>query len=143
MSYFDLAETMPQNEKIHGDGTILVVEDDSAVRKLLCRILQSYGYRIIESTTPTESLQIFDRLHSEVDLVITDVVMPEMNGQQLSERLRAIKPEVHVLFVSGYTDDTVVRHGVFKAEKNFIQKPFKRADLAKKIREILDQPDHQ
>jgi PAS domain S-box-containing protein len=143
VSYSELAELTPQTEKVLGTETILLVEDEAAVRKLLCRLLQSYGYTVIESTTPKEAIQIFDRLHGEVDLVITDVVMPEMNGQQLSERLREINPQIQSLFVSGYTDDTVVRHGVFKAQKNFIQKPFKRAALAKKIREILDQTGHE
>jgi PAS domain S-box-containing protein len=124
-----------------GTETILLVEDEEIVRKLTVKILEECGYTVIEAANGVKALVLCDKGEYQYDLLMTDVVMPEMGGRELSEKLKERLPNLRVLFTSGYTDDAVVRHGVIEVNTNFIQKPFSAEALADKIREILDNPD--
>lgn len=121
-----------------GTETVLLAEDEDAVRALTRQILQACGYTILEARNGTEALQVCEQHAGEIDLLITDVVMPQTSGRELAWRLAAKYPGLKILFVSGYTDDAVVRHGILAAEVEFLQKPFSPAVLARRVREILD-----
>jgi PAS domain S-box-containing protein len=127
-------EKMPQ-----GDETILLAEDDSAVRSLTRRVLQSCGYTVLEAAHGVKGLRLAEQHPGTIHLLVTDVVMPEMCGRQLADRVQALKPGIKVLCLSGYTADAVVRHGVLESEIAFLQKPFTPGTLARKVREVLDQ----
>jgi PAS domain S-box-containing protein len=123
-----------------GSETILLVEDDAGVRSFTQRVLLMLGYQVIAARSGTEALALLDAHHGAVDLLVTDVVMPGMNGRQLAEAVVARHPTVHVLFVSGYTDDAIVRRGVLQDEVSFLAKPFSAVALASKLRALLDPP---
>jgi PAS domain S-box-containing protein len=122
-----------------GDETVLLIEDEAGVRKITKMTLQSLGYTVLEAGNGVEALRVLEKHPEHIHLLITDVVMPEMGGRQVAERMTALRPLTRVLFLSGYPDDAVVRHGILKAETAFLQKPFKAMELAKKVREVLDQ----
>ena len=117
---------------------MLLAEDDDAVRGLARMALEMYGYKVLEASDGEEALQMADEYQGPIHLLVTDVVMPGMGGQQLAERLRASRPGIKVLFQSGYTDDAVVRHGVLHAEAAFLQKPYTPTGIGLKVREVLD-----
>src|SRR5207244_738720 len=122
-----------------GKETLLLVEDEDQVRALSRHVLQAQGYTVLEACHGAEATRVSDeRLPSPIHLLISDVVMPQVGGRELAERLAVTRPEMKVLFVSGYTDDAVVRHGVLETEMAFLQKPFTPSALAKKVREVLD-----
>jgi two-component system, cell cycle sensor histidine kinase and response regulator CckA len=121
-----------------GTESILLVEDEEMVRHLTLQILEECGYAVTEARNGVEALQICKEKDYKFDLLMTDVVMPELGGSELSEILKTKSSELKILFTSGYTDDAVIRHGVIEARTNFIQKPFTPEALADKIREILD-----
>ncbi len=121
-----------------GTETILLVEDEEMVRNLSRTILEECGYTVFEAHNGLEALKICEQRDYKFDLLMTDVVMPEMGGRELADLLKEKLPDLQVLFTSGYTDDAVVRHGVIELGTNFIQKPFTPVLLAKKIRELLD-----
>ena len=123
-----------------GTETILLVEDESAVRNLVREALAGHGYRVLLAEDGISALETALRHTEALDLLLTDVVMPRMGGGELAERLGASHPGLRVLFMSGYTDDAVVRHGVLEARVAFLQKPFRLDDLARKVREVLDRP---
>lgn len=128
-------------EDLHGDETILLVEDEEIVRRLAKKILETCGYTVIEAMDGAEAVEICRQTDRNIDLLLTDVVMPKMSGRQLVQELAGIRPELTVLFMSGYTDDSIVRHGVIESGENFIQKPFTFNALAGKIRVMLDQEE--
>jgi two-component system cell cycle sensor histidine kinase/response regulator CckA len=123
----------------HGKETILLVEDEDAVRKITKLILQSLEYTVLEAVNGAEAVRVCERHPEPIHLLMTDVVMPQMGGRQVAERLAACRQGIKVLFISGYTDDAVVRHGILEAEVAFLQKPFTPMGLARKVREVLDQ----
>ncbi len=131
-------EEVEKEKSLEGDETILVVEDDEGVRKLTVEILRKQGYKVLEATRGDDALAVFDKLKGSVDLVITDVVMPGMSGRKLAELLVPLHPEMKVLYMSGYTDNAIVHHGVLEKGVNFILKPFTIEALARKVREVLD-----
>jgi PAS domain S-box-containing protein len=121
-----------------GSETILLVEDEDGVRNLAQRVLERQGYSIVEARNGKEALDIVEHYGRPIHLVLTDVVMPVMNGQQMVESLRTNLPNVKVIYMSGYTDDTVFRHGINHDLQSFLQKPFLPAELAHKVRSVLD-----
>jgi CheY-like chemotaxis protein len=123
--------------KRSGGETILVVEDEQAVRDLTVRILQQLGYAILTAASGAEALEICQAHTGHIDLLLTDVVMPNMSGRQLADHLQVSRPQTKVLFLSGYTENTVVHHGVLDAGVDFLPKPFSRENLSKKLREVL------
>ena len=121
-----------------GVETILLVEDEAEVRDLAHDILELGGYRVLEAATPEEAERICRDEQSPIHLLLTDVVMPHMGGRVLAERLTAARPAMRVLYMSGYTDDTIVHHGVLGQGSAFLPKPFTPNDLSRKVRAVLD-----
>jgi nitrogen-specific signal transduction histidine kinase/CheY-like chemotaxis protein len=121
-----------------GSETVLLVEDDAQVRSLGRLVLGSHGYSVIEAHDGAEALRLCAQHAGIIHLMVSDVVMPEMSGRQLAERLQALRPTLRVLFLSGYTDDAVVHHGVLGRGAAFLQKPFAPEALAHKVRAMLD-----
>jgi two-component system cell cycle sensor histidine kinase/response regulator CckA len=124
-----------------GSETILVVEDSAAVRAAAKKILEQYGYLVLEAPTPRAALDIASKHIAPIHLLLTDVVMPEMSGRELAEEITRIRKNVRVLYMSGYTDDAILRHGMLHAGAAYLQKPFSGETLAKKVRQVLDQND--
>jgi PAS domain S-box-containing protein len=122
-----------------GSETILLVEDQADVRTLARHMLQMRGYQVLEAPNGTDAIRLVENHQGPIDLMVSDVVMPGMGGRQLAEKIVALRPEIKVLFVSGYTDDAVMRHGIHSSETNFLQKPFTGESLAQKVRKVLDQ----
>lgn len=121
-----------------GNETLLLVEDETAVRVLTSRVLQGCGYRVLEASDGNDALRVAEHHSGPIDLLVSDVVMPHLGGRALAERLAVSRPECKVLFLSGYTDDAVIRHGVLQDEFAFLQKPFTPSSLAQKVRTVLD-----
>jgi CheY-like chemotaxis protein len=119
-----------------GTETILIVEDEDIVRSLSRDVLETCGYTILEARNGVEALAIC--AEHEIDLLITDIVMPQMGGRELAEKLSVAYPKMRVLFTSGYTDDAIVRNGIIEDDANFIQKPFNLDVLVRRVRELLD-----
>ena len=128
-----------QEAASRGSETILLVEDEESVRDLATFVLQECGYKVMTAPEGLAALQLMATCREKIDLLVTDVVMTEMGGRKLAETLLPEHPELKVLFMSGYTDDAVVRHGVLQADTNFLQKPFTPNSLSKKVRDVLDQ----
>jgi two-component system, cell cycle sensor histidine kinase and response regulator CckA len=122
----------------HGKETILLVEDEESVRRMTKLALRSLDYTVLEAENGEQAIRVCEQHKQPIHLLMTDVVMPQMGGRQVAERLTACRQGIKVLFVSGYTDDAVVRHGVLQAEVAFLQKPFTQMGLARKVREVLD-----
>ncbi|MBX3399372.1 MAG: PAS domain S-box protein [Gemmataceae bacterium] len=121
-----------------GTETVLLVEDENAVRALGRHILRNCGYVVLDSANGKDALRFAETHPGPIHLLISDVVMPHLGGRELAERYTRIRPESRVLFLSGYTDDAVIRHGVIEAEFAFLQKPFTPSALAQKVRTVLD-----
>jgi two-component system, cell cycle sensor histidine kinase and response regulator CckA len=121
-----------------GTETILIAEDDPTVRRLLVRSLERVGYTVHAAADARDALRIASSLAAPADLLVTDVVMPGASGRLLAERLLERWPALRVLYTSGYTDDAIVRHGVFEAGVSFLQKPYTPVTIAAKVREVLD-----
>ncbi len=121
-----------------GGETVLLVEDEDALRQLATEFLTNCGYRVLTAANGNEALDVAAGFTGHLDLLVTDVVMPGMNGRALAERLSVARPETRVLYMSGYTDEAIHRHGVLEPGIAFLQKPFRLTDLARKAREALD-----
>jgi len=121
-----------------GTETILFVEDEQSVRELVCEYLSARGYHVLEASDGLQALEMAAAHAGKIQLLITDVVMPKLSGRELAARLAATRPDLKVLYISGYTDDSVFRHGVLQGGMAFLQKPFNLKALAAKIREILE-----
>jgi CheY-like chemotaxis protein len=124
---------------VRGTETILLVEDEAGVRSLSKLVLEANGYTLLEAGDGAQALALCQHYAGDIHLLLTDVVMPGMSGRELRDRLAAQRPDMRVLFVSGYTDDAIVHHGALDAGTPFLQKPFSPDDLARKVREVLDQ----
>jgi PAS domain S-box-containing protein len=121
-----------------GTETLLLVEDEDQVRNIVQAILEQQGYAVLTAANGEEALKLAQLHGPSIHMLMTDVVMPQMSGRQLAEELTSIRPQLKVLYMSGYTDDAIVRHGLLDASLNFIQKPFDAASVARKVREVLD-----
>ena len=124
-----------------GTETVLVVEDEEAVRRLVCRSLEAHGYKTVPAASASEALLACEKHAGEIHLMLTDVVMPHLSGRELAQRIAALRPRMKVLFMSGYTDNAIVHHGVLDAGMPFLQKPFTPRSVAQKVREVLDAPE--
>jgi len=137
-------ESVPAVAETHnvprGDETVLIVEDDASLRALAARVLEASGYKVLLARNGVEALALCAGYDGRIDLVASDVVMPEMSGRPLVEKLAETRAETRVLFMSGYTDDDVMRRGVLDGRTAFIQKPFTATQFATKVRDVLDQP---
>jgi CheY-like chemotaxis protein len=134
-----VAAGLPAPQQIRGGTeTILLVEDEEGVRTLAKTVLQKQGYTILEAQNGAEALLLCETYSKTIDLLVTDVVMPNMSGRELGERLATLQPKMKILYMSGYTDDAIVQHGVLESGIPFVQKPFAPEALARKVREVLD-----
>ena len=124
--------------KLEGSETILVVEDEEALRTLLCRFFRLYGYNVLEARHGGEALLLCERHPGPIHLMVTDVVMPQMSGKELADRLAPLHPEMMVVFMSGYTDSDLSGYGAPDSSQRFISKPFRPMDLVKMVRNSLD-----
>lgn len=121
-----------------GSETVLLVEDEDGVRNLARQALESRGYRVFEAANGEAALKLCRERSEGIDLLLSDVVMPGMSGRELRHHVTMLFPQTRVIFTSGYTDDAVVRHGVYRSESDFLQKPFTIPSLLRKVREVLD-----
>ena len=133
----DFAATVVRPGEVRGTETVLVCEDELAIRKLVHSILSRCGYQVIDSDTPEHAIEL-SRENGDIDLLLTDIVMPQLSGFDLAHRVQQIRPQVKVLYMSGYTDNQVSRSWVLEPDTPFVQKPFTAAVLSQKVREALD-----
>jgi two-component system cell cycle sensor histidine kinase/response regulator CckA len=131
-------ETGPRPEPGRGVETVLVVEDAAAVRAIARQVLERQGYTVVEAPDGQTALFLATRHHGPIHLLLTDVVMPGMSGRQLAERLKGVRPDLKIVYMSGYTDDAVMRLGVLERQVAYLQKPFTPEGLVRKVREVLD-----
>jgi CheY-like chemotaxis protein len=129
-------EHLPQ-DAVRGNETVLLVEDEPALLQLSKSIVQELGYTALAADTPRKAIELAREHSGRIDLLITDVIMPGMNGRDLARSILAIHPDIRWLFMSGYTADAIARHGILEQGMHFVQKPFSVNDLAQKIREAL------
>jgi CheY-like chemotaxis protein len=121
-----------------GKETVLLVEDEDMVRRLIGQVLLSHGYNVLEAGSGAAALEVVERFPGTIHLLLTDVVMAGMSGRELSEKLVVLRPGLKVLYMSGYTDDAILRHGVFQNSAAFLGKPFSPGTLVRKLREVID-----
>ncbi len=138
--YGELEKSEPKGpaEDVRGTETLLVVEDQAELLELAKNSLEEYGYKVLTALTPGEGLLISESYHERIHLLLTDVIMPTMNGKELRNRIHVLKPEIKTIFMSGYTANVIAHRGVLDDDVEFIQKPFTPFTLAKKVREVLD-----
>ncbi len=144
--YLPLAEEKVQTtqekaaagDELNGAETILLVEDEARVRKLIVDVLTSRGYNVMEAMRGEEAIRLCKQLKNKIDLAVVDVVMPEMSGPDLMKQIAPVCPDMRVLYISGYTDEAIVHHGIPQSGAAFLQKPFMPDALARKVREVLD-----
>jgi two-component system, cell cycle sensor histidine kinase and response regulator CckA len=124
--------------RLSGNETVLLVEDEEIVRKLVREMLETSGYAVLPAADGSEAIRLSDQHAGTIDLLMTDVVMPGLSGQELARRLVGERPDLRVLFTSGYAEDAIANHGVLSPGTAFLEKPFTAAELGRKLRELLD-----
>ena len=129
----------PVASDVRGDEVILLVEDEPAILRMTKMMIERLGYAVLAAQTPGDAIALAREHAGEIHLLVTDVVMPEMNGRDLASKLLACYPNLKSLFMSGYTANVIAHHGVLEEGVQFIQKPFAKQELAKKVREVLDE----
>jgi len=132
-----IANRIESEEDLHGTETILIAEDEQVLRDLARQVLEVYGYRVLQAATGSEAMLICESHKEPIHLLITDVVMPKMSGRELADRLGRLRPEMNVIYMSGYTNSAIVHQGVLDDDATFIQKPFAPEDLARVVRKVL------
>jgi PAS domain S-box-containing protein len=130
---------VPVGETVRGHETILLVEDDDSVRRVACNILRRNGYRVLEASNGGEALLICEQHGANIHLLLTDLVLPHLSGPRLADRLGRIRPNMKVLFMSGYADEAVLQHGVLESGARYLEKPLTPERLARKVREVLSE----
>jgi CheY-like chemotaxis protein len=135
----ELREKVEAKDLPRGVETVLIVEDDKEVRKIAVRILENQGYKVLEASQGSEALSLCKEHRKPIHLMLVDVVMPGLDGRELAERVKSLHPGMKVLYMSGYTDNAIIHHGVLEKGMNYIQKPFTLEGLGRKIREVLDE----
>jgi CheY-like chemotaxis protein len=133
----DSTRTLSDAAPLNGNETILLVENESEVLSIANRILTRYGYRVMTAGDPETAIRMCRESPDHIDLLLTDVVMPKMSGPEVARQLVGLRPSLRVLYMSGFTDDSVVRHGLLESTVHFIQKPITPDLLARKVREVL------
>jgi signal transduction histidine kinase len=123
-----------------GTETILLVEDEAEVRRYARKMLVQQGYKVLAAGSAPEALRVWKRQRGSIDMLLTDVIMPQMSGHELAEDLKARRPDLKVLYISGYTDDVIARHGILDTETELLQKPFTPQSLGRKVRSLFDAP---
>jgi len=136
----DIGKVVPAEAAHHGGGTVLVVEDDDQLRRLTHRALAARGYTVLEADRGRAALDIARRHKGKIDLLLTDVVMPDTNGRKLADALRAARPGLRVLYMSGYPDGAIASHGMLEHGVAYLAKPFSTEAITRKVREVLDAP---
>ena len=131
-------KTEISSDLLKGSETILITEDEDDVRHFASEVLRMHGYNVLEASNGGMALLKCENYKSRIHLLITDVVMPEMSGSELIARLKSLHREMKVLYMSGYTDDAVIKHGIPEKKVNFLQKPFSPYALLEKVRKVLD-----
>jgi CheY-like chemotaxis protein len=139
-----LGQAAPEHAKAagpssRGQETILLVEDERAILRAVSRMLERQGYTVLTASTPGQALRLAAERDGHIDLLMTDVIMPEMNGRDLARNLLSSRPRLKTLFMSGYTADVIAHRGVLDEGVSFIQKPFSLEELAAAVRQVVDQ----
>jgi CheY-like chemotaxis protein len=134
----DPRKAVPLVEDLRGEKTVLVVEDEESILKLSCAVLGGYGYAVLAARGGEDALRIAGKHEGEISLLLTDVVMPGMGGREFYERILQQRPKIKVLYMSGYTDNAIVRRGVLDPGTPFLQKPFSPISLARKVKDVLE-----
>jgi CheY-like chemotaxis protein len=132
------APVAPIVEAFRGAETILLVEDADALRKLTHMLLEQHGYRVLVAANGAAALQLVEQKPERINLLLTDVIMPGLNGRALAGRLELLQPDLKILYMSGYTDDAIMDHGVLESGTHLLHKPFSEENLIRKVREVLD-----
>jgi CheY-like chemotaxis protein len=133
----EIQETVTESP-VGGSEKILLVEDEKAVRNLVRYALTRQGYTVLDASDPLEAMSLFESHSSDIDMLLTDVVMPGMNGRELVDKMHTTNPNLKILYMSGYNEDIIAHHGVLDEHTCFIQKPFSNKELADKVRRVLD-----
>jgi DNA-binding NtrC family response regulator len=124
-----------------GRGTILLVEDETFLRQVTCEILESAGYRVLQSRNATEAISAFQEYKAIVRLLLTDVVLPGQNGRDLANDLRTVCPKLRIIFISGYPENAVTEHGIQEDGMFYLPKPFSLQALTRKVRQVLEEKE--
>jgi CheY-like chemotaxis protein len=130
-----------QTEVLAGTGTVLVVEDEPPLRRLICVCLEKRGYTVLAAEDGTEAIRILESNPGKIDLVVSDIMMPKMNGLELRKKAILLRPEMRFLFISGYAEDTIGRTVHLPQDAGYLDKPFLRIELERKVRELLNESD--
>jgi CheY-like chemotaxis protein len=127
-----------EQETPRGTETVLVVEDEPVLRELTCLLLKDAGYTVLESFAVEDAIETGKNAQRKIDLLLTDIVMPRLDGRELANQMVSLRPNLRVLYMSGYTDDVIVHRGILKQMTMLVQKPFTKSTLLRKVRETLD-----
>jgi DNA-binding NtrC family response regulator len=130
---------MPGKPGKPGHQTVLLVEDETAILRMTAMMLEREGYTVLGADTPGRAIRLAEEYAGEIHLLVSDVVMPEMNGRELADNIESHYPDIKCLFMSGYTANVIAHHGILDEDVNVIQKPFSKKDLTAKIQEVLNQ----
>ena len=126
---------------LRGTETILVVEDDASLRRMAAEALQLFGFRVLQAPSGEDALTVLEQANGGVDLLLTDIVMPHMSGRELARQLAGRRPNLKIIFMSGYAEQAAVRNGLLDPNQAFISKPFTPEALVRKLRSVLDGAD--